>query len=382
MKILEMIIVDSREKADFSDISTEKRTLDVGDFHLPENSWTYARNAINNTRRGDLGKLSNEPSNTLCTYAPYVIIGAIHIEEDRWAIFSTNNTDSEIGEFNEGTCTYTTIVNDKCLKFNADNLIKGVSRPTFNCSFKLYWDDGLNPTRVLDIANVPWKQTCTTNSSGCTTCVDTTDLDCDKIRLESFLTMPCLKLKKGVSAGSLLNGTYQVQIAYEIDTQRVTDYSTPSNALTLFDHSNVNSSIEIELSNLDLDFENYQLVLISTISEKTVARLMGTYSTRQTKIVFDSTNPVYELSFGGNEKINCFSKLFNDKTNPSQDFAAIMVCSDAETNCPFIPDAALRISTTYDDPKEFDGTPIESEKYVERANQIAMECLYVFSKVI
>ncbi len=54
----------------------------------------------------------------------------------------------------------------------------------------------------------------------------------------------------------------------------------------------------------------------------------------------------------------------------------------AETNCPFIPEAALRISTTYDDPKEFDDTPIESEKYVERENQIAMECLYVFSKVI
>jgi hypothetical protein len=91
---------------------------DVGDFHLPENSWTYARNAINNTRRGDLGKLSNEPSNTLCTFAPYVIIGAIHLEEDRWVIFSTNNTNSEIGEFKEGSCSYTTIVNDNCLSFN------------------------------------------------------------------------------------------------------------------------------------------------------------------------------------------------------------------------------------------------------------------------
>lgn len=95
----------------------------------------------------------------------------------------------------------------------------------------------------------------------------------------------------------------------------------------------------------------------------------------------NATNPIYELSFGGDEKIICFSKLFNDKTNPSQDFAAIMVCSDAETNCPFIPDAALRISTTYDDPKEFDGTLNESEKYVERATQIAIECLYVFSNV-
>ena len=95
----------------------------------------------------------------------------------------------------------------------------------------------------------------------------------------------------------------------------------------------------------------------------------------------NASNPIYELSYGENQKMECFSKLFNDKTNPSQDFAAIMVCSDAETNCPFIPEAALRISTTYDDPKEFDGTPNESEKYVERATQIAIECLYVFSNV-
>ena len=95
----------------------------------------------------------------------------------------------------------------------------------------------------------------------------------------------------------------------------------------------------------------------------------------------DSTNPLYEINYGENDNMLCFSKLFNDSTNPAQDFAAIMVCSDAETNCPFIPEASLRISTTYDDPKAFDGTPIESEKYVERANQIATECLYVFSQV-
>lgn len=99
------------------------------------------------------------------------------------------------------------------------------------------------------------------------------------------------------------------------------------------------------------------------------------------KITKESINPVYELSFGGSKNIDCFSKLYNDATNPQDDFAAIMVCSDAETNCPFIPDAALRISTTYDDPKEYDGTPIESSKYLERANQIALECLFIFSKV-
>jgi hypothetical protein len=274
---------------------------DTSDFHLPENSWTYARNAINNTRKGDIGKLSTEPANHLCTFAPYTIIGAIHIEEDRWLIFSTNNTSSEIGIFKEDNCSYTTVVNDACLNFNSDNLIKGIIKPSFDCSFNAYWDDGINVSRVLDIGNVPWIQTCVT-TNGCTVCTDTTDLDCDKIRLESFVQTPCVKLSKGKGVGSILNGTYQAQISYLIDQQRVTDYFTPSNALTLFDHTNVNSSIDINISNLDTNFDDYELVLISTINEKTVARQIGIYSTRQTIVSIDyiditlSTVPVANLT--------------------------------------------------------------------------------------
>jgi hypothetical protein len=272
----------------FSTKGTFDKSLvtDTSDFHLPENSWTYARNAINNTRKGDLGKLSTEPANAHCVFVPYTIIGVIHIEEDRWVIFSTNNTDSEIGIFKEGSCDYSTIVNDRCLNFHSDYLIKGIIRPTFDCSFNVYWDDGLNVTRVLDINDVPWKQICTT-INGCTTCVDTEDLDCDKIRLESFIDTPCVQLKKGKGIGSLQNGTYQVQVAYVEDNQRVTDYFIPSNPLSLFDHSNVNSSIDVFLSNLDTNFEEFELVLIATIAEKTVARKMGIYSTRQNLISFD-----------------------------------------------------------------------------------------------
>jgi hypothetical protein len=58
-----------------------------------------------------------------------------------------------------------------------------------------------------------------------------------------------------------------------------------------------------------------------------------------------------------------------------------MTCGDAEENCPFIPGVELRIATTYNDPKAFDGTSQAAEKYKERCLQIALETLYVFSKV-
>jgi protein-tyrosine phosphatase/arsenate reductase len=95
----------------------------------------------------------------------------------------------------------------------------------------------------------------------------------------------------------------------------------------------------------------------------------------------DTNNPVYKVYYAEDACTTCFSKLYNDAENPSQNFAAIMTCSDAEENCPFIPQCDLRISTTYNDPKAFDGTLLQTEKYTERSNQIAMECLFVFSKL-
>lgn len=93
-------------------------------------------------------------------------------------------------------------------------------------------------------------------------------------------------------------------------------------------------------------------------------------------------NPLYRLYFDEKENpIECFSKVYNDAKNPQSDFAAIMTCGDAEENCPFIPGVDLRIATTYNDPKAFDNTPLQDEKYSERCEQIATEIFYMFSKV-
>ncbi len=97
----------------------------------------------------------------------------------------------------------------------------------------------------------------------------------------------------------------------------------------------------------------------------------------------EAPNPIYTVIFGEGttEKTNCYSKTYDDKANPFVHFAAVMTCSDAEENCPFIPGVDLRIGITYDDPKAFDNTPLQEAKYTERSHQIALECLYVMSNV-
>lgn len=100
------------------------------------------------------------------------------------------------------------------------------------------------------------------------------------------------------------------------------------------------------------------------------------------EILSEGKNPVYAIKYAENEHpIVGFSKTFDHLFNPKSDFVAIMTCSHADANCPFIAGAEKRIPVKYDDPKAFDNTPQQAEKYRERSNQIAMEMLYVFSQI-
>jgi protein-tyrosine-phosphatase len=92
-------------------------------------------------------------------------------------------------------------------------------------------------------------------------------------------------------------------------------------------------------------------------------------------------NPKYEVHFENEqEPFICFSKTFDTPFNPNSGFAAIMTCSDADENCPFVPGTEFRASVTYRDPKESDGTNEEEQTYDERCFQIATEMFYMMSQ--
>jgi arsenate reductase len=102
----------------------------------------------------------------------------------------------------------------------------------------------------------------------------------------------------------------------------------------------------------------------------------------QIKTIAEGNNPVYAIKYAENEHpIIGFSKTFDDDFNPKSGFAAILTCSSADQGCPFIAGAELRIPITFEDPKAFDNTPQQAEKYEERSLQIATEMFYVFSQI-
>jgi arsenate reductase len=96
----------------------------------------------------------------------------------------------------------------------------------------------------------------------------------------------------------------------------------------------------------------------------------------------ESENPVYLVYYSDEkEPLQCFSKVYSDEFNPQNNFAAIMTCSHADENCPVVFGAESRFPIRYDDPKEFDGTELEEEKYKERFEQIGIEMLFVFNNI-
>ncbi len=93
-------------------------------------------------------------------------------------------------------------------------------------------------------------------------------------------------------------------------------------------------------------------------------------------------NPKYSVQWNNNSQpFVMFSKMYDDVINPSSGFAAIMTCSHADENCPFVAGCEKRIPIRYEDPKNYDDTPLESAFYDYRSFEIATEMFYVFSKI-
>ncbi|MER2997898.1 protein-tyrosine-phosphatase [Pontibacter populi] len=96
----------------------------------------------------------------------------------------------------------------------------------------------------------------------------------------------------------------------------------------------------------------------------------------------ETINPKYNVNYSSDEPtIEAWSKKFDDAANPGSEFCAVMTCSDADDNCPFVPGVEKRIAITYNDPKASDNTPQQAETYRERAMQIGREMLFAFSQV-
>jgi arsenate reductase len=102
----------------------------------------------------------------------------------------------------------------------------------------------------------------------------------------------------------------------------------------------------------------------------------------QIKTISQNENPIYSIKYAANaHPIVGFSKKLDHDFNPKSEFAAVMTCDSANEACPFVPGAEKRVPITFEDPKAFDDTPQQAEKYNERSLQIATELFFIFSQI-
>lgn len=86
-------------------------------------------------------------------------------------------------------------------------------------------------------------------------------------------------------------------------------------------------------------------------------------------------NPVISITQepDNTELCSLWSKTWDDSSISKEETLAIMTCSDAEENCPYIPFAKGRIPLRYEDPKYSDGTEKEEKVYADKFNEIYAE---------
>jgi len=308
---------------------------DSDSSYVTDGMWTHAVNMVNNSKTGKVGSISNEAANYICfnagAFMPSIaveklVIGTVYLFSDKWIIFTAgHNTNgqpvsSEIGLFEEEQCNYKPIVIDACLNFDKRYLISGVSRLKEDCTWQVYWGDGLNPDRYLNVGdphtwpgpdysyitsigananyyqgpggtkilwpNVQWIKKCEVVND-CNICENTNKLDCEHIRLARLMTTPCLNLTRGQQGGTLANGTYFALIAYTIKGQKVTDYFAQSNYQFIYSPQDLQGSLTLNISADNVNFDEFQLVMVKCVNQQTVAQLMGIYSTNTSTVSID-----------------------------------------------------------------------------------------------
>ena len=259
--------------------------------------WTYARNAVLNSHAGNIYALQNEQSTSFCVDLPYTFIGSIPLIENRFAVFTTDNTDSEIGVVDTDACTYTTVVNDPCLAFNTSYLISGKSKYNLDCSETIYWaDSGLNPRRYIttDPTKVPKVITGYASGDLCSPIYGTA-LDCNKILIDPSIQVPFIDAQLS-NNGTLKNGTYQFAVAYSIKKERITDIYSFTNPISIFSHNNlITQGIHLKIDRLDGEtFDEYELFVAYTIDNYTTYKSLGFYTISESELnIYSIDRPEY-----------------------------------------------------------------------------------------
>lgn len=256
-------------KLDTNITSKPAMVTDLDSSYLNKESYSLARNMIHASKEGNLGTLTNESSNLKCIEIDYTIVGSISLPDNNYLIFSTDNSTSEIGKFDEKTCTYEKLYTSSTLGFKTYYPpITGVAKHDFNKKTQVTFGNIKIPTRRIILEDLK------------------SLVDEDTILLFKLISIPSISVERQ-PIGKLPNGTYSFAIAYDVDNVKYSDYYGITTRVQLYNEIGANS-LEVSISNLDKEFEQYELIIIGNVNGIITAEKVGTYSTNIDRVVISS----------------------------------------------------------------------------------------------
>ena len=251
---------------------------------------TYALNAALENFDANSVNYQNEPGNELCVSFPkgFTLIGTHFIGEQNKHIFfitNPNTGDNHIGYMDNNDCIYHILVDAKCLNFNINHPIQKTVHRITNCTTEIYWTDGLNPRRYLDINNVPYIPT--SNSNLCDP-IFTDQVDCNQLKIQPNFSIPSLTVVDVITGGELKAGVVQFAIQYcDAAGNSFTSYYSITNPTPIVDpfittvnyNYTVGKSVVVDIKDLDISgqYQYYNLAVISTVNAITSVQLVGTF---------------------------------------------------------------------------------------------------------
>ena len=252
---------------------------------------TYALNAMIEGPDGQYVSYQNEQGNEGCLTFPvgYKVIGRYVIYEQDKIIYWLVNPetgDSEIGSSIIDQCEYSTIINGKCLNFDLEHPVKAAAHRIDNCSTQIFWVDGYNKDRFLDLNNLPYQEV--EGANECNTTLLST-IDCNKLSINPFFSIPQLRTVAVESDGKLQAGTFQFAIQYaNVSGDGYTSFYSVTNPVPIYDENavtratdyTVGKSIVVDITELDrLGYYDYfNLAVIKTVNNLSTVDMVGTYS--------------------------------------------------------------------------------------------------------
>lgn len=276
-----------------------------------EKSFTFQKNG-NLETDGETIALTNEHSNILCSrFRPdFKVVGTkVDILNNTTYFFLVNPVTgcSEIGQIKHSipilnlddieadcnckdhnnfqtpleeqtqvdTCNYVPVFEEccdnPCLNFSVDHPIVDIVLKQEAVGQTLYWTDGLNPPRYLELDNLDQYSQ---NDLGCGE-FETLDCpDCEKLRIFNRFAKPCLNPVKIINGGNLRNGSYEFAVAYcDQMGNELSSYLSWTNPVHIFDENNIvlqqptqnatsSSGIRLEIEGLDKRYKFYKVVVI------------------------------------------------------------------------------------------------------------------------